>query len=307
MDSTNTQKIEKSQRSKYEATKSAEVVTAIRAAGALDSDLRGPDYLAKHFLGSKYKFLYKLVRLAQPVFKWIFEVYIPGGFWYFQVRTKHIDVVLAQAIKDEIEQFVILGAGYDTRPYRFCEQLAGVSIFEVDLPGTQRRKKEQLNKLYGSLPEYVSYIPIDFNSQSIESVLIDNDYDPNKKTFFIWEGVSFYLPEDSVNNVLGFVKKHSPSGSSIVFDYTLRSLIDGDYRTYGAKILVEQWKKMGEPGVFGIEDGATDRFLSKRGFEVISDLGPKELERNYVTGQDGKQKGRIWGCMRIVNAFIQGV
>lgn len=304
MDSTNTPMIEKLRRSKHKATKSAEVVTAIRAAGALDSDLRGSDYLAKHFLGSKYQFLYRIVRLVYPVFKWIFELRIPGAFWYFQVRTKHIDVVLARAINDGIEQFVILGAGYDSRPYRFYEQLKGISIFEVDLPGTQRRKKEQLNKLYGSLPDHVSYIPIDFNSQSIEGVLIDSDYDPMKKTFFIWEGVSFYLPEDSVNNVLGFVKKYSCSGSSIVFDYTLRSLIDGDYRTYGSKILVEQWKKMGEPGVFGIEDGATERFLHERGFEVISDLGPEELERLYVTGKDGKQKGRMWGCMRIAYALI---
>ncbi len=118
-------------------------------------------------------------------------------------------------------------------------------------------------------------MPIDFNSQSIKDVLFAEGYDPNKKTFFIWEGVTYYLPEDSVNAILEFVAKNSPSNSSIVFDYVLRSFIEGDYSTYGSKKLADGWKKMGEPGLFGIEDAKISSNKCKKGLNVISDLGAK--------------------------------
>jgi len=286
--------------------RSAKIVAFARALGFYDKDAQNPDYMAKLFLNRKFRFLIWYLRGVKKIYKNPIEHSFPGFYWYFQVRTKHIDSVLMESVDAGIEQFVILGAGYDSRPYRFRERLKGIDIFEVDFPGTQSFKKAQLAKFYGSLPEHVKYVPIDFNSQEIKDVLLEKGFDPNKKTFFIWEGVTYYLPEESVNAVLEFVAHNSPSDSLIVFDYVLRSFIEGDYSTYGSKKLAKGWKKMGEPGLSGIEDGKTSSVLNAKGLSVISDYGPKELERIYATKKNGEQVGHIWGCMRIVYASVIG-
>ena len=87
----------------------------------------------------------------------------------------------------------------------------------------------------------------------------------------------------SFDAVLEFVAKNSLPNSSIAFDYAIRSFIEGDYSTYGAKKLADTWEKMGEPGLSGIEDGATDRFLRERGLSIISDFGPDKLEQIFAT------------------------
>jgi methyltransferase (TIGR00027 family) len=288
------------------AIRSAAIVTAVRALGFYDKNAQNPDHMAILFLSRKYKMMVWFLWIVQKIGKGLLERSAPGFYWYFQVRTKHLDAILEKAINTGIEQLVILGAGYDSRPYRFKEKLNGIRIFEVDYPGTLSSKKQKLLKLYSSLPKHVTYIPIDFNSQSIKKVLFESGYEADKKTFFIWEGVSYYLSNNSFNAVLEFVAKNSPPTSSIAFDYTIRSFIEGDYSTYGAKKLAGTWEKMGEPGLSGIEDGATDRFLSERGFSIISDFGSDELEQIFATSKDGKQIGRIWGCMRIVYASVTG-
>jgi methyltransferase (TIGR00027 family) len=288
------------------AKRSAAIVTAVRALGFYDKDAQNPDSMANLFLSKKFKMVVWLLRIVQMIGKGFLERSAPGFYWYFQVRTKHLDVIFEEAINTGIEQLVILGAGYDSRPYRFREKLNGIRIFELDFPGTLSFKKQKLLKLYSSLPKNVTYIPIDFNSQSIKDVLFESGYDADKKTFFIWEGVSYYLPNKSFDAVLEFVAKYSQPNSSIAFDYAIRSFIEGDYSTYGAKKLAETWEKMGEPGLSGIEDGATDRFLRERGLRIISDLGSDNLEKIYATNNNGEQIGRIWGCMRIVYASVIG-
>jgi methyltransferase (TIGR00027 family) len=286
------------------AIKSAELLGLTRAIGFYDEGAQNPDHIAKNFLSFKANLLFWFMRVLQKISYNTLERSYPGFYWYCQVRTKHIDAVLEESIAVGIEQFVILGAGYDSRPYRFKDKLKGVRIFELDFPGTLFRKKQQLIKLYNSLPDYVTYVPIDFNSQAIRDVLFNSGYDPEKKTFFIWEGVSYYLPKKSVDSVFEFIARNSAPGSFVVFDYVLSSFIKGDYSTYGSRKLAESWEKIGEPGLSGIEDGATDTFLKERGLNIISDLGAGELERAYAASQDGTQLGRIFGCMRIAYASV---
>jgi len=52
---------------------------------------------------------------------------------------------------------VILGAGYDSRPYRFADRLAGVQVFEVDHPATSTSKQAKIGALFGKTPANVAY------------------------------------------------------------------------------------------------------------------------------------------------------
>src|SRR3954451_12288544 len=58
---------------------------------------------------------------------------------YVLCRHRFIDDHLSAALDDGVEQVIILGAGYDSRAYRFADQLDGRPVFEVDLPPLSRR------------------------------------------------------------------------------------------------------------------------------------------------------------------------
>ena len=84
---------------------------------------------------------------------------------------------------------MILGAGFDTRPYR----LPGVErakVIEVDLPSVQEDKQEKLRKHLGRLPENVGFVPVDLDAQSLEAPLAKSIFDHSRQAIFVWEGVT---------------------------------------------------------------------------------------------------------------------
>jgi methyltransferase (TIGR00027 family) len=289
-------------RTLHRAIESAEIVTCMRAISACKRNtvMRNPDYLARHFLDWKWRFCFR--------FGWVtihvLELMSPGAYFYLTARTKHIDSALTQVLEEGIEQIVILGAGNDTRPYRFCHQLVGIRTFELDIPCIQAQKKERLTKLFGDLPGNVTFIPIDFNAQAIEEALITGGYEKTRKTFFIWEGVSYYLSEHAVNSVLHFITCNSPSGSSVILDYALQSFILGNYNTHRSRRAARSSAMIGEPFVYGIEDGDLDQFLSKRGLTIISDFGPHDLKHEYLPDHNGTLSSHLPEFLRIVHAKV---
>jgi methyltransferase (TIGR00027 family) len=287
-------------RGDHEVIGSAEGACFARAAAARERDpkVANPDFLAKHFLGWRYATHLRVVPAALS--RLIFELLIPGGYAAHAARTRHCDRMLHASLDSGAKQLVLLGAGYDTRAYRFRARLLGVPVFEVDLPGTQDRKKARLRKLYGELPSHVRYVAIDFARQSLADVLLPAGYDPSLPTHFNWDGVTYYIDEPAITRVLDFVRDRAGRGSAIVFDYFLRSFVEGDLSSYGARKLVHYAvTKQKEPFLFGLNEDEIRAFMAARGFEIESDYGPSELSGMYLTRSDGSRLGRPWGAMRM--------
>ncbi len=285
------------------AIQSAETVAALRALAGTERDLATPcrDLFAKHFLGLKSRLMLRLT--PQGVLRALIEKAAPGSYCFTIARTRHFDEALLAGLRAGIEQVVILGAGYDSRAFRFKDELRGVKVFELDHPGTQTRKKQLLAGRNAELPENLTLIGIDFAKQSFRKLLPEHGFRHDAKTLFLWEGVSYYLPLEAVDDVLKFVADCAP-GSSIVFDYALQSFVDGDTRTYGGEQIARWLKKIGEPFLFGLYPADAQRFLANRGLRVVSHVGPSDLERMYLTTQRNRPLGRTLGHVRIIEAQI---
>ncbi len=160
-------------------------------------------------------------------------------------RTRYIDDYLQACINSEFEQLVILGAGYDSRAYRFDGLNPRMKIFEVDHPDTQRIKVNKIKTIFKKIPSYINYVSVDFNEESLEKRLPADGYDKSLKTLFIWEGVTYYITDEAVDATLKFVVKNSCEGSSIIFDYTFPSVIDGTNPMYEAQYWRVQVKSIG--------------------------------------------------------------
>jgi methyltransferase (TIGR00027 family) len=212
----------------------------------------------------------------------------PGVNGFLAARDRYIDDVLQQLLAEGLEQLVILGAGYDARAYRF--NLAGVKTFEVDHPATQPDKLAKLRAIFGKVPEHVTYVPVDFNTQTLEGRLLESGNDPALKTLFIWQGVTMYLTDEAVDTTLEFVVNHSGTGSAIAFDYLYRELLDG-VRTQNEVANMRRYRFMtGEGLTFGIPEGAAGAFLMARGFQQVKDVNAEHLKATYFTGKNASRK-----------------
>ena len=67
-----------------------------------------------------------------------------GVFSVISARTVHFDHLINKSL-DNTEQFVIMGAGYDTRAYGFIPNKT-IKFFELDQLNTQRLKMDSLRK-----------------------------------------------------------------------------------------------------------------------------------------------------------------
>ena len=182
----------------------------------------------------------------------------PGVLGWLVARERYIDDTLQASLQAGLEQLVILGAGYDSRPYRFealKSSAATIRVFEVDHPATQVDKQDRLVKIFGQVPAHVVFVPVDFNTQSLPTRLSEMGYNPSLKTLFIWQGVSMYLQARAVDETLSFVETCSGTGSAIVFDYIYQSALDG-LQKHGEVSNMRRYRFMtGEGLTFGIPRG----------------------------------------------------
>jgi len=233
----------------------------------------------------------------------LFQDLVPGFHEFFIARTRYIDDYLVEFIKKGLEQLVILGAGYDSRAYRLGGLKNKVSIFEVDHPATQRVKKEKLLEIFQVLPDQVSYVPVDFHKDNLQSCLSENGYDRHLTTLFIWEGVTMYVAPEGVDETLAFISQNTGKGSAVIFDYTYHEVVTGTYERKEAQEWLRIAKKSDEPLLFGIRKGQTEPFLSERNFFHINIITNDYFNDTYFIGVNhGRESTPI---LRIAHAEIE--
>jgi len=149
-------------------------------------------------------------------------------------RTLYFDRIIERVI-GEVEQFVVMGAGYDVRAYgRFSRE--GVNFFELDQPSVQRHKRDALTEA-GIPCEHVRFVTVDFSRENAFEKLTAAGYDPSRKTLFLWEGVTLYLSESEVRRTMHDVRNHAPAGSVLLADIYADRVVNIGKSAAGRKTL----------------------------------------------------------------------
>lgn len=298
----NDQIIEQTQSIEWQPSHTAGIIAFCRACASKEKDerFRGPDYLAKVFHMGRAGLLLKLSSITLPLLR----KRVPGLFEYIIARTRFFDHVFRQALENNCPQIVLLGAGYDTRTYRFKDYIQETRVFELDVPTTQHVKREALIRAHISIPDQLRFVPINFNKDNIGQVLFEAKFDRNRETLFVWEGVTMYLAAEAVDSTLDFIARGSPPESTVAFDYVYKSVIDGTRDYYGAKEIVKATARSGEFYRFGIAEGEIESFLGDRGFGIIAHHTADDFQRTYLTADDGSPFGRIAAYFCNVHAVV---
>jgi len=266
-------------------------------------DKFGPDYLAEHFLPPHFRFFLRFKSIQKNT-KLELDTALPGLNEYMIARTAYFDRLFVDALNNKIPQIVLMGAGYDTRAYRFAELNQVSRIFELDIAPTQQKKRKCLRKGKVEIPEQVTFVSIDFNRDSIADILEGAGFDSNQKTLFIWEGVTYYLEAESVDVTLEFVNSTGHPETAIAFDYTITIAEDNISRLFGVEDFVKTMKEEHgeEELMFSIEEGGIGPFLNARGLTIAEHLDNEEIEKAFLLQKEGELIGQVTGHFRFVLA-----
>jgi methyltransferase (TIGR00027 family) len=269
-----------------EPSRTAETVCFFRASDQRrePSERIVDDPYAKMFLGPMMRTALAALQVSGRVGQRA-EEYSPGLAAYILCRHRFIDDRLRDALNDTtqpIEQVVLLGAGYDTRAYRFASALRGRPVFELDFPSTSRRKAELVAEKKAELPSTnVTVVEIDFLTERVEDRLAATGFRKGARTFFVWEGVSMYLSRKAVQSTLATLRAISGAGSQLLMDCWY--LLDApDVVSTAHRMSANLLHLLGEPVTFGIHPEDVTPFLDRLSYDLVDLADAAELERRYV-------------------------
>jgi methyltransferase (TIGR00027 family) len=284
-----------------ERSVTAETVAWLRAVGVREPDMarRNPDHLAEELLDPRVRALGRVPGGWELALR-AWEAFAPGYYEYELARTRYIDDVLLTEAAQGIDQVVFVGSGYDSRVYRFAAPLAGVRVFEIDRAANLRQKRHRAIRR-GYPEDAAIQVALDLNLTTPIAALRRHGYIDGARTLFLCSGVLMYLDRDAVERLLGFVAA-AGEGSSICFDYVFAAAIADPAAYYGARRMLRNVGRVGEPYRFTIDLHELPALLGRWRLNVISNLAPDELQRRYLTGGDDRLRRPICGYVGLAHA-----
>ncbi len=196
------------------------------------------------------------------------------------LRTAAIDTAVRDAIAAGAKQLVILGAGYDGRAWRMSE-LAGVHVFEVDHPATQGDKRAHVAELPPAIGT-IKFVAIDFERESLGTVLERAGHDRTTPTCWIWEGVVMYLTRDAMRTTLMGIAERSAPGSTLIVNYHTT------HRRFFARLM---FRLIGEPQISAWTPAEMAAELQSAGFVVREDSGMADWNVSFAKGLGKVERG----------------
>ena len=254
-------------------------------AGA-DKRVINDPYAASFVIGSGF-----IKLMGHKLNAWLSEKLAPGFHEHLIARTKFIDELIQKSAVNGTEQYVILGAGYDSRAHRL-ELPSSLKIFEVDQPEVSDNK---LAKLPKQLPnsDNVTYVNIDFSYQSLTEQLIGAGFDQKKSTIFTLEGVSQYITKEAVSSTIKELASLTRDTNSIFFMSYVDELLDKNPEAcFGegypnpakkASLIKGLSAKVGEPWISFYNGAEIEDLLSQNGYSIEENVTLEDLNSLYFS------------------------
>jgi methyltransferase (TIGR00027 family) len=205
------------------------------------------------------------------------------------VRNRYAEDELHSALQRGVTQYVLLGAGLDSFAYRRRDLSEVLRVFEVDYFSTQQWKRTRLRELNVTLPDNLTFVPIDFEKQTLREGLQAGGYRMEAPAFFSWLGVTQYLTPDATLGTLQEIASLAP-GSEIVFEYSVpEEQLEGLERQYLAWCQARSVER-GEPWVGFFDPRQMVTQVKSLGFTEITELSPAAINARYFMNRlDGLQ------------------
>jgi methyltransferase (TIGR00027 family) len=183
-------------------------------------------------------------------------------------RTRHIDDLIGG--HGGLKQIVLLGAGFDFRPYRLGVG-PDVTVFEVDFPEMLIQRERTIAEL-GLKGDFTRYsVACDMELDDLTKSLLDYGFNPSLPTVFIKEGTSMYLDAGTnartLDAIAGLMKNPQ---SRMWVDYVQNDLFEARHSEPTVNAFLDSMERMGEPFIFGVR--SSQEWLQQFGLSVEEDI-----------------------------------
>jgi methyltransferase (TIGR00027 family) len=195
------------------------------------------------------------------------------SFAYLAARTSFYDEFVKDALDGGLKQVVVLGAGYDSRAWRFARP--GVTFFEVDLAATQTDKR---SRAPGGGPIYV---PADVTDPALGDALVNAGFRPNEATAFTAEGLTMYLTQPQVETMLRSLTDLGGLGSRLAVNFGV-GFEQQDSRR--GRLARKAMAAGGEELRFRLTPEDAPEFLGKAGWTISQSISGPQLRDRYLSG-----------------------
>jgi len=200
------------------------------------------------------------------------------------VRSRYAEDELEKAVRNGMTQYVLLGAGLDSFAYRRHDLVERLSVFEVDYPSTQQWKRGRLRELNTPVPSNLTFVPVDFERQTLIEALSAAGYRVEEPAFFSWLGVTQYLAEDAIVRTLQEIAS-LVTGSEIVFEYLVpEERLEGVEREYLASVKAGSARR-GEPWRGCFEPARLEGLVKGLRFTEFTDLDAEAINARYFANR----------------------
>jgi methyltransferase (TIGR00027 family) len=200
----------------------------------------------------------------------------------FAIRSRFAEDRLAEASRRDVEQYVVLGAGLDTFPWRQPPFARRMRVIIVDHPASLPFAFARFRAAGLNIPENTSYTPIDLEHDCLLKHLDQCGIYPGKPAIVSMLGVSQYLAATALDRVIQFVAK-LPVASELVVSIALPAdQLDGsDLR---ASLRSAHFTaSIGEPWITWVSPADLQSRLQEPGFRTIFHLTPDRARELYMT------------------------
>jgi methyltransferase (TIGR00027 family) len=199
-------------------------------------------------------------------------------------RSRFIEDLVVERAAQDVGQYVILGAGLDTFAQRRPEIASRLRIFEVDRPGPQAWKRQRLIELGFGVPEWLRFVPVDFETQSWWERLPEAGFDRTKPAVVASAGVSMYLTKEANTATLRQLAELAP-GSMLAMTFILPiELADPEERP-GIEAAGRGARASGTPFLSFFTPEEMLAMAREAGFREVQHVSGADLNRRYFAGR----------------------
>lgn len=218
---------------------------------------------------------------------------------FMVARSRYAEEHLRTAVSQGVTQYVVLGAGLDTFAYR--NLYAHLKVFEVDHPATQDWKRYLLAQALIDIPPSLTFVPVDFEKQTLIEGLKQTTFDFTQPAFFSWLGVTPYLTLEAFRATIQAIAA-MPEKSGVTFEYALDRSLLSFREKIAFDFIAERVAQAGEPFQLFFSPDEIRQELGHAGFTRIEELTSSEINDRYFRDRrDGlKLQGNV---ARLITAW----
>jgi methyltransferase (TIGR00027 family) len=225
------------------------------------------------------------------------------------VRSRYTEDALHRAVAAGTQQYVLVGAGFDSYALRRPPEAGPRTLIEIDHPASQAFKRRCIADAGLAEPAALHFIAADLAAHDLASVLRASPMRTGEPAFFSWLGVTLYLTRDANLATLRAIASTAAPGSELVFTYVDQAVFEAravltEQASHAVQGLSTEVAAVGEPFVSGFDPANLEADLRRLGMRLLEDCSDADLLRRYdPEGLDGLSGNEV---SRIAHARIEG-